>query len=58
MTKFYNSRRIHPAVHMHAAEVEAGDLSRREFLTRATALGVSATAAYGMIGMTQPAQAA
>lgn len=58
MTKFFNGRTIHPAVHMHAAEVAVGDLSRREFLTRATALGVSATAAYGMIGMTQPAQAA
>ena len=58
MTEIYNSRRIHPAVHMHAVEVEAGDLSRREFLTRATALGVSASAAYAMIGLRQPAQAA
>ena len=58
MTRFYNKHRIHPAVHMHAVEVQQGDLSRREFLTRATALGVSATAAYGMIGLAQPAKAA
>ena len=58
MTRFFNRNRIHPAVHMHAVEVVAGDLSRREFLTRATALGVSASAAYAMIGMPQPARAA
>jgi peptide/nickel transport system substrate-binding protein len=37
---------------MYAAEVKRGELSRREFLTRATALGVTATAAYGLIGAT------
>ena len=30
---------------------------RREFLTRATALGLTATAAYGMIGLSAPAKA-
>lgn len=43
--------RIHPAAQMHAEEHRRGELSRREFLTRATALGVTATAAYGLIGM-------
>ncbi|SFP25658.1 ABC transporter substrate-binding protein [Tranquillimonas alkanivorans] len=49
--------RVHPAAIMHAEEVREGKLSRREFLTRATALGVSATAAYGMIGLQAPAKA-
>lgn len=47
---------LHPAVHMHAAEVAAGALSRREFLTRATILGAGA-AAYGMVGLPVPARA-
>lgn len=49
---------IHPAAKMHAKEYQRGDLSRREFLTRATALGVATTAAYGMIGLPAPARAA
>lgn len=48
---------VHPAAQMHAEEFAKGKLSRREFLTRATALGVSATAAYGLIGMAAPAKA-
>ena len=32
---------VHPAALMYAGEVRAGTLSRREFLTRTTALGVS-----------------
>ncbi len=48
----------HWAAEMHAEELKAGKISRREFLTRATALGVSATAAYGMIGLAAPARAA
>ena len=44
----------HPAVQMYAAEYRAGQLSRREFLSRATMLGVSAAAAYGLIGITMP----
>lgn len=47
----------HPAARMYAEELRAGKLSRREFLTRSTALGVSAAAAYGMIGLPAPAQA-
>ena len=52
------SKIIHPAARDYAAEVSAGTLSRREFLTRATALGVSASAAYGLLGLTQPVHAA
>ncbi len=49
---------VHPAALMHADEYRAGKLSRREFLTRATALGVATTAAYGLIGASAPARAA
>ena len=52
-----NGKPVHWAAKMHAAEYAEGKLSRREFLTRATALGVTATAAYGMIGATAPVQA-
>ncbi len=48
---------IHAAAHMYKEEFEAGKMDRREFMTRATMLGVTATAAYGMIGAT-PAKAA
>jgi len=48
---------LHPGAEMHLAEVKAGELSRREFLTRTTALGVSAVAAYGLLGLDAPAQA-
>ncbi|WIY24606.1 ABC transporter substrate-binding protein [Parasedimentitalea psychrophila] len=48
---------IHWAAEMHAQEVSDGKLDRREFLTRATALGVSSAAAYGLIGLDAPAQA-
>lgn len=49
---------IHPAAMSHAAEVAKGTLSRREFLSRATALGVSVPAAYALIGAARPARAA
>lgn len=48
---------LHPGAAMHLAEVKAGQLDRREFLTRTTALGVSAVAAYGLLGMSAPARA-
>jgi peptide/nickel transport system substrate-binding protein len=48
---------IHPHATQLAAEHEAGKLSRREFLTRSTSLGVTAAAAYGLIGATLPAPA-
>jgi peptide/nickel transport system substrate-binding protein len=43
---------------MHAQEYRDGNLSRREFLARVTALGVAAPVAYGMIGLQSPAAAA
>jgi peptide/nickel transport system substrate-binding protein len=48
---------LHPAARMHLEEVQAGKLDRREFLTRVTALGVTATAAYGLLGLPAPAMA-
>ena len=41
---------VHEKAHMYAKEYADGQLSRREFLVRATALGVSATTAYALIG--------
>lgn len=55
MTKHFTAPgSVHPAARMYAAEHAAGKLSRREFLVRSTALGVSATAAYGLIGLAAP----
>lgn len=48
----------HPAAKAYAQEVREGTLSRREFITRATSLGLSAGAAYSLIGLSQPAHAA
>ena len=48
---------LHPAALMYAREAAAGQLSRREFLTRTTALGVSAAAAYGLLGLQAPVAA-
>lgn len=48
---------LHPAAQMFATEFADGKMDRREFLTRTTALGVSAVAAYGLIGQAAPAQA-
>ncbi len=48
---------IHSAARMYAREFKAGQLDRREFLTRATALGVTAAGAYALIGAHQPAMA-
>jgi len=42
---------------MYATEVADGKLSRREFISRATMLGVSSTAAYGLIGAVAPGKA-
>ncbi len=46
----------HPAAEMYAREYKTGQLSRREFLVRSTALGLSAAAAYSLIGLS-PAMA-
>jgi peptide/nickel transport system substrate-binding protein len=48
---------LHPAAEMHRADYASGKISRREFLTHTTALGVSAAAAYGLIGLAAPAKA-
>ena len=48
---------VHPGAVMYAEEHKRGDMDRREFLTRATALGVSIPAAYALIGAS-PAEAA
>lgn len=53
-----NTTAMHPAALMYAQEEKAGKLSRREFLTRATSLGLTATAAYGLLGLAAPAKAA
>jgi peptide/nickel transport system substrate-binding protein len=48
----------HPAAQMYATEFKQGLMDRREFLARSTALGVSAAAAYGLIGLNAPVEAA
>jgi peptide/nickel transport system substrate-binding protein len=48
---------MHPAAKMYAQEATDGKLDRREFLSRATALGVTTAAAYGLLGLETPAQA-
>ncbi len=48
----------HPSACAFATQHLAGQLDRRAFLTRATALGLTATAAYGLIGQPAPAQEA
>ena len=52
-----NGKPVHWAAKMHAEEYKQGKLSRREFLTRATTFGVTAAGAYGLIGLSAPAQA-
>jgi len=52
-----NGKPVHPAARMWAEETKQGLMSRREFLARATTLGVTAAAAYAMIGLPRPARA-
>jgi peptide/nickel transport system substrate-binding protein len=52
-----SGKALHPAAAAYAREVGAGTMSRREFLTRATALGVAIPSAYGLIGLAAPAHA-
>jgi peptide/nickel transport system substrate-binding protein len=49
-----STRKVHPAARMYARECREGKLDRREFLTRATALGVAAPTAYALIGLAAP----
>ncbi|MCC1493573.1 ABC transporter substrate-binding protein [Cognatishimia sp. F0-27] len=58
MTQHNDTRRVHPAANLYAREFKNGLIDRREFLTRATALGVTASAAYALGGLGSPAQAA
>ena len=51
-----NGKPLHSAIATYADEFKAGELSRREFLARASALGATAAAAYAMIGL-NPAEA-
>lgn len=55
MTKHDQS--LHPIALQYAHDEKAGKLSRREFMARTTALGVSVTAAYGLLGLAAPARA-
>ncbi len=57
MVNFSNSKTKHKAAEMYAKELKAGKLSRREFLARTTALGVTTAAAYTLGGIRQPAVA-
>ncbi len=47
---------LHPAAAMYLTELKHGKLSRREFLTRATGLGVSSALALSMAGAPARAQ--
>ena len=44
----------HPAIALYAQEYRDGLMDRREFLSRATLLGLSAAAAYAVIGVSAP----
>ncbi|MEE4265858.1 MAG: ABC transporter substrate-binding protein [Desulfobacteraceae bacterium] len=44
------TKRVHPGVRQMEKALTEGKCSRREFLRTVTLLGVSATAAYGMVG--------
>ncbi|WP_439109688.1 ABC transporter substrate-binding protein [Lentibacter sp.] len=57
MTKTKTGKSVHPAALMYAKEHGRGQLDRREFLTRATGLGLTAAAAYGLIGVAMPTPA-
>ena len=49
-----NGKPPHPAAARLAAETCAGRLDRREFLTLASSLGLTAAAAYGLLGLSAP----
>lgn len=57
MTGNLTPKKLHSAAIAYAREVADGAMDRREFLTRATALGVSAAGAYGLLGLKAPAAA-
>ena len=49
-----NGKPVHPKVEAYAAEARAGRMERREFLAMASALGVTAPAAYALMGVALP----
>jgi peptide/nickel transport system substrate-binding protein len=55
MMTLQTNEKLHPAAVMYADEHKAGLMDRREFLTRATALGVTTAGAYALIGTTADA---
>lgn len=57
MKETINNLPLHPAVREMAREAREGRIDRREFLATASALGVTTAAAYGMLGLAQPARA-
>ena len=57
MTQKMKNKSVHPVAEMYAREHKNGDMDRREFISRSTALGVTAAGAYGLIGVAQPALA-
>jgi peptide/nickel transport system substrate-binding protein len=57
MTRNVTPDRLHPAVSMYAKETLSGLMDRREFLTRASALGAGTAAAYALLGLDAPAMA-
>ena len=58
MSKTINGRPVHKAAKMFARECLEGKLDRREFIARASALGVTTAGAYAMIGLTPQAASA
>ncbi|MDP6967795.1 MAG: ABC transporter substrate-binding protein [Gammaproteobacteria bacterium] len=59
MTKLtINGKPLHPAVEMYKNEFLEGKLSRREFFARASALGATTAAIYGMAGLVAPVASA
>jgi len=51
------AEKLHPVIERAGREMAEGQMGRREFLRVATLLGVGATTAYGMAGLTAPALA-
>ena len=52
-----NGKPMHSAISGYLDEYKSGELTRREFLARASALGATTAAAYSMIGLAAPAMA-
>lgn len=58
MKQTINNLPVHKAAVMYAEEFKKGKLSRREFLGRASALGMTTAGAYALVGLTPVANAA